>query len=83
MTHHRSPDRPQATAPKPAPAPAACRTPEAIGRQLDAELEQSFPASDPPSMVRDTPSTMCGTSAEPPATATAKPREGKARRPHA
>lgn len=38
----------------------ACRTPDSLARQLDEELDQSFPASDPPSMVRDTPATVCG-----------------------
>ncbi|MFG1297819.1 hypothetical protein [Xanthobacter variabilis] len=45
--------------------PEACRTPESVARQLDDELEQSFPASDPPSMVRDTPTPICGEEAKP------------------
>ncbi|WP_454914857.1 hypothetical protein [Xanthobacter sediminis] len=55
MTQHRA----QSPTPKPAD-PAACRTAEATSRQLDDELEQSFPASDPPSMVRDAPAEVCG-----------------------
>ncbi|MFG1394167.1 hypothetical protein [Xanthobacter agilis] len=37
----------------------ACRTAASIGLQLDAELDQSFPASDPPSILRDPPAPIC------------------------
>jgi len=59
MTPSRTPSLPRKAA---ARAPVACQTKDAIGRELDAELDQSFPASDPPSIVRDAP-VACGEAA--------------------
>lgn len=58
--------------------PAACRTPESVTRQLDEELDQSFPASDPPSMVRDTPTPICSDEKKP-----RHPSHGEKHRRHA
>lgn len=63
---------------------AACRTPGSIARQLDEELDQSFPASDPPSMVRDAPATVCDETTMKPQTEPSGSRKkgGKAARHH-
>lgn len=66
MTQARTHGRTPPFAGKPAEA-TACRTQDAIGRQLDAELDQSFPASDPPSMLRDAPAAICHDAEPPPA----------------
>ncbi|MGE4371472.1 MAG: hypothetical protein AB7E29_01020 [Xanthobacter sp.] len=41
----------------------ACLTPAAASQMLDEELDQSFPASDPPSMVR-APHNLCADPAQ-------------------
>lgn len=48
-----------------APEPESCLTPRAVDDRLDEELEQSFPASDPPSFLRDPPE-LCAREDEPP-----------------
>ncbi len=54
QAHPENEKRPEKTAPE----PDSCLTPAAINDRLDEELDQSFPASDPPSFVRDPPD-MC------------------------